>query len=106
MTNTTSKFNQVCIMQGTIFAENENEFIDFFKNQFGVRIKLIGQFDTTMHYENGEVQKDLAFYVHDEDIKKFAISRFEMGVRWLEDVMSNNPYLYPNHREIKKLICW
>jgi len=40
---------------------------------------------------------DLLFYVHDEDISKFAVPRLEYGIRWWEDALANfGEEIYPS----------
>ena len=70
----------------------------------GVRIKFKCEVETLPDIENGKAvpdtggRNDLFFYVHEDDIPKFALPRLQMGIRWWEDVISynriNNEHLY------------
>jgi hypothetical protein len=95
-------FNQLCVWPGVVL-EDENgslphsEFESWMANQFnGVRIKMIEEVKTLPNYdcdgnpvpETGN-RNDLFFYVHDEDLTKFAVPRLQAGIRWWEDVLGN-----------------
>ena len=93
------KFNQLCVMHGTTFPEGGvKEFHQFFKDEMGVRVKFENQVKTLPDFEGCTEtggRNDLFFYIHDDDIGKFAVPRFSMGVRWWEDVLGNgNGKLY------------
>ena len=73
--------------------------LEFFKDDMGVEIKFETEVktlpDTPGCTETGG-RNDLFFYIADDDIGKFAVPRFSMGVRWWEDVLGNgNGKLYP-----------
>ena len=95
-----NEFNQLCVLEGTLFPEGGvKEFHRFFKDEMGVRVKFENQVktlpDTPECTETGG-RNDLFFYIHDDDIGKFAVPRLSMGVRWWEDVLGNgNGKLYP-----------
>ena len=87
------KFNQLCVLQGTIMPEGgAKELEAFFKNEMGVTVKFETEVktlpDTPECTETGG-RNDLFFYIADDDIGKFAIPRLNMGIRWYEDVLSN-----------------
>ena len=97
------KFNQLCVLEGTLFPEGGvKEFHKFFKDEMGVRVKFENQVKTLPNPDkNGNPipmtggRNDLFFYIHDDDIGKFAVPRLSMGVRWWEDVLLNgNGKLY------------
>jgi hypothetical protein len=101
-------FNQLCIWPGTILETEEGKisFEDFetwVANNFnGVRIKMMEEVKTLPDMEDGVPvpdtggRNDLFFYVHDEDIPKFAVARLQAGIRWWEDVLGNgNGDIYP-----------
>lgn len=78
-------FTQVVVWPHTLFGDNtEQDLQDFATETFGVRVKLIGE------HRINEDRTDLLFYIHSEDIPKFAVPRFNWGMRWLEDVMAND----------------
>jgi hypothetical protein len=45
---------------------------------------------------------DILFYIHDEDIRKFALPRLSLGIRWWEDVVKYNDGAYLYSEEILK----
>ena len=90
------KFNQLCVLEGTLFPEGGvKEFMRFFKDEMGVRVKFENQVKTLPDETGPGGRNDLFFYIHDDDIGKFAVPRLSMGVRWWEDVLLNgNGKLY------------
>lgn len=97
-------FKQLCVWPGTLLEENQiQDFINFFQDDFGVRV----QYKTTLvtkpdlDEQGQEVPEtggrhDVFFYVHDEDVVKFAVKRLSLGIRWWEDVIkyNDNTHLY------------
>ena len=94
------KFNQLCVLQGTIMPEGgAKELEAFFKNEMGVTVKFETEVKTLPDApectETGG-RNDVFFYVADDDIGKFAVPRLSMGIRWYEDVLGNGgDKLYP-----------
>jgi hypothetical protein len=92
------KFNQLCVWEGTLVGKEEiKSFEKFFKNEMNVRVKYMEEIETlpTPDEPNTGGRNDVFFYVHDEDIPKFAIPRLSLGIRWWEDVLGNgNGVLY------------
>lgn len=111
-------YNQLCVWQGCLMPESENPievFTEFFKDVLHVQIKFCEQVWTNPDIdEDGKPVKgtggrsDLLFYIHDEDIPKFAIKRLEYGICWWEDVVSYNKgsYLYPQEVLDKYPVKW
>jgi hypothetical protein len=109
-------FNQLCVWQGTFLGESSpQDLVDFFKEEMGTRIKFEQEVPTNPDLdEKGEIiegtggRNDLLFYVHDEDITKFAVPRLKMGIRWWEDVISynDNSHLYSKEVLEKYPITW
>lgn len=96
-------FKQVCVIHYEKIVTRTNEYIEFLKKELAemskdldVRTEFIGIVDC-----NGKNYDSLLFYIHDDDISKFCIPRFQYGVRWFEDVISNNPNIYPKEIEEK-----
>ena len=101
-TMTKNKFNQLCVLQGCIMPDGgPQELIEFFKKEMGVRVQYENQVKTLPDFEGCTEtggSYDIFFYIHDEDISKFAVPRLQMGIRWWEDVLGNgNGKLYPQH---------
>lgn len=84
------KYNQLCVLQGTLEPDSKKEFNKFFKENFGVRVKYAEQTHTLPDpgVKGTGGRSDLLFFIHDDDIQKFAIPRFKMGIRWWEDVFT------------------
>jgi len=98
-TMTKTKFNQLCVLEGTIMPEGgAKELKTFFKDNMGVRVKFETQTKTLPDFEGCTEtggRNDIFFYIHDDDIGKFAVPRLSMGIRWWEDVLGNgNGKLY------------
>ena len=74
----------------------------FFEKAFGIQVKPVGCVKTLPDIEDGEEvagtggRTDFFFFVKAADVPKFAIKRFEFGMRWWEDVYFNgNEHIYP-----------
>ena len=118
MNNTNKHFEQVMVWHGTIVPEGkEKEFEEFCLKELSIRVKFIETIKTGPDYENDYPvegtggRTDCFFYIHNEDISKFAIGRFKLGdgcPRWIEDVLDNmsakEQNLYPER--VKKMRTW
>jgi hypothetical protein len=97
-------FTQLCVWPGTTLGNSTaDDLVNFFAEDMGVRIKYKGEVETLPDVnENGTILEgtggriDQFFYVHDEDVGKFALPRLKMGIRWWEDVVkyNDNTHLY------------
>lgn len=94
-----NEFTQLCVWPGTVVGPDEvNDFESFFKDEFNVRVKYHTEVKTLP--DNGDPdtggRNDLFFYIHNDDISKFAVKRLQMGIRWWEDVIkyNDNSHLY------------
>ena len=87
---TTSNYTQLCVWEGTAMGEGSPEdFENFMKDIFNVRIKFMEEVKT-LPGQGGEGNRpDLFFYVHSDDLSRFAVARFQAGIRWWEDVLGN-----------------
>lgn len=110
------KYNQLCVWPATVVGKDDiKELENFFKEEMDVRIKYKTEVLTNpdLDEDGNEVpdtggRNDLFFYVHDDDIGKFAIPRLSMGIRWYEDVVSYNDgaYLYSESFLEENPITW
>ena len=83
MNNTNTSFNQLVVWRGTIVGkENIKDFENWLQEE-GFRVKYATEFNTT------KGSNDLLFYIHSEDISKFAIWRLQRGMSWWEDYLDN-----------------
>ncbi len=97
-------YTQLCVMQGTVVTSGEeNDFENFFLEEFNVRVKYEAQTLTNPDVDKNQNpisdtggRNDLLFYIHKDDISKFAVKRFQFGIRWWEDVVkyNDNSHLY------------
>jgi hypothetical protein len=96
-------FEQVCVWPGTLVgADSQAEFEAFVLAELGTRVQYLEEVATAPDYKNGFPvegtggRNDVLFAVHNDDIAKFAVPRFQYGMRWLEDVYGNGSgNLYP-----------
>lgn len=96
------QFNQLCVWPATIVGEDAiQEFNEFMKDEFGIRSK----YECEIELSSG--RNDLLFFIHDEDITKFAVKRLQYGIRWWEDIFYNNQECeYPGHITRKYKANW
>ena len=97
-------YTQLCVWPGTLLGDNTpDDFEQFIKNELGVKVKYYTEIITKPDLDkDGNYipdtggRNDLFFYVHDEDVAKFALPRLQMGIRWWEDVIkyNDNSHLY------------
>ena len=99
-------FNQLCVWPGVIVGstpQEQEELVNFMKNEMGVRVKYHTEVETLPDLDSSGiaipetgVRNDLFFFVHDEDVPKFAVPRLQLGIRWWEDVIvyNDNSNLY------------
>ncbi len=110
-------YKQLCVWPGTVLGDSTVEDFEKFFEQQGFRVKFAEEVETLPDVEDGRVvegtggRHDILFYIHQEDISKFAVPRLSMGIRWWEDVLGNghsNWYTktvlekYPNTWESKE----
>lgn len=96
-------FTQLCVWPGTMMGEDSTaeEFERFFLEQ-GYRVKFAEEVVTLPDVENGRAvegtggRHDVLFFIHKDDVGKFALPRLRMGIRWWEDVVkyNDNSHLY------------
>ena len=97
------EFTQVCVWPGTMVADKEiQDFEDFFLTQFNTHVKFIESIVTKPDLNDPSTggRHDVLFYVDTKDIGHFALQRFSLGVRWLEDVLDNEEdgySIYPDY---------
>lgn len=91
------KYTQLCLWPGTVVGEDQiEEFVKSMKENFGVRVKYECEVKTLPDIKDGKAvpetgdRNDLFFYVHSDDISKFAVPRLQYGIRWWEDVIKYN----------------
>ena len=91
-----SKYTQLVVWPGTVVGKKKiKEFEDWLKDE-GFRVKYEAEF-LTLPDQNGSGlvkgtgnRNDLLFFIHSEDVPKFAVWRLSYGFRWWEDYMANN----------------
>jgi|AntAceMinimDraft_18_1070375.scaffolds.fasta_scaffold04634_8 hypothetical protein len=101
-------YTQLCVWPGTGLGDGTPERFELFMEEsFGVKIKFMEEV-TTLPGQGGEGgRKDLFFYVHNNDLGKFAVPRLGAGIRWWEDVVANNSHtIYPKEIIDKYKVTW
>jgi hypothetical protein len=122
MHNKTRKsFSQVCVWPGVLLVDSGETTTDaitafelFFATNFKIRVKYLREIKTFPDIDsNGEPisdtggRNDVFFAVHDVDILRFAVPRLQLGIRWLEDVLSPENYRSPIYpEEVRELCSW
>ena len=111
-----NNYTQLCVWHGTVLGESSiQEFEQYFLDEMSVHVKYHTEVETLPDLdENGNPipdtggRNDLFFYVHDEDINKFAVPRLSMGIRWWEDVVTynSNEHLYTEEFLEAHPIAW
>lgn len=111
-----NKFTQLCVWQGVVLdGFTIQEFENYMFDNFGARIKYeaeaktLPDLDDNAHpIPNTGNRNDVFFYVHADDIMKFAVPRLSIGIRWWEDVVkyNDNSYLYPKEFLEKYPATW
>jgi hypothetical protein len=97
-------FKIVCVWPGTLVEGKIAEFEKFMMDEFGVRVQYLEEIKTNPDKKKGVPvpdtgdRNDVFFAIHMEDVGKFAMPRFQYGIRWLEDVIApynHGAHLYP-----------
>lgn len=95
-------YKQLCVWPGTMMGDNTAEdFENYFKDDLGVRVKFMEEV-VTLPGNGGEGGRHDVFYIHNNDIGKFALQKLNMGISWWEDVISNKRHLIYPKEIIKK----
>ena len=89
-------FTQVCVWPACVVgAEGVAEFETSLASHMGVRIKYLEEIVTEPGDGGEGGRNDLFFALHSEDVGKFAVPRLQMGIRWIENVLSKANYRDP-----------
>ena len=107
-----TNFTQVCVWPGTLVgADRVADFEQFVLENLGTRVQYLEEVQTFPDMRDGKPvegtggRNDVLFAVHNEDVMKFAVPRFQYGMRWLEDVYGNGGGdLYPER--VAEYQCW
>lgn len=106
-------YSQVCIWPACYTDGKVQEFIDLMKKEFDIRIQYLEEITTGPDIENGKPvpetggRIDLFFAVHNDDVGKFSIPRFTVGIRWIEDVLAKGNYRSPIYpKRVFDYCCW
>lgn len=109
-------YTQVAIIQGTFIKEDGvQDFEDFFKTEFDTRVQYLETVLTKPDkdsdgniIENTGGRSDVFFAIHDDDVSKFAVPRFKMGIRWIEDAVSivNNENGIIYDKDVLSYVTW
>jgi hypothetical protein len=98
-------FTQVCVWPSTLVDGDIAGLTQFFLDEFNTRIQYLEEIVTGADSTGPGGRNDVLFAVHDDDVMKFAVPRFKLGVRWIEDVYGNgHGALYPER--VAEYQCW
>lgn len=90
-------YTQLCCWPGTtIEGVTDEQFEKDMLEMFQIRVKM-AEATLTLPDETGPGgRSDLLFYIHSDDVNKFAVPRLQFGIRWWEDVIkyNDNAHLY------------
>jgi cold shock CspA family protein len=111
-----NNFTQLCVWQGVVLdgftiQEFENWMFDNFTTRikYETEIKTLPDLDEKgNHISETGGRNDVFFFVHAEDISRFAVPRLQAGIRWWEDVVkyNNGSHLYPKEILDKYELTW
>lgn len=104
-----NKFNQLCVWRGTLLGDKTpKDFEELFKLK-KYRVKFAEEVTTNPDKDDcgNDIpgtggRTDILFYIHDDDIQRFALFRFQLGISWWEDVVKYNKKSYLYSEEILK----
>lgn len=113
----TAPHTQVCVWEGTVLAEDQiPDFVAWFMKEFKVRVMFLEQITTLPNRtQDGQEEqgtggrKDVFFSIHPEDVNKFAVPSKRIGIRWIEDCLSeinigSNLPIYPER--VRDYMSW
>ena len=92
-------YTQVCVWPGTVVGEDQlEEFKQFLLDEMGCRVEYLETIETVADGvvgggEGGRL--DIFLAIHDDDVAGFSVQRFALGIRWIEDVLSEVNYTSP-----------
>ena len=94
-------FTQVVVWRSTTLKPENVEDFESWIVELGARCQFLECVERIG--SNGQV--DLFFAIHDDDTTgRFVIQRLQYGMSWLDDVVVNEPGIYPER--IKHYLCW
>lgn len=96
-------FTQLCVWEGVTLknpdgstAYTPEEFEQWMSSEHDIEIEFCEEVVTGPGKGGTGGRTDLFFYMANESIRKHAVKRLQMGIRWWEDVLGNgNGVLYP-----------
>ncbi len=95
-----SNYKQVVVWRGLLLSESDtpsldeiNNFERYLDKEMNFKVKYITEYKTRADKgdENTGGRNDVLFYIHNDNIPKFAMWRLQTGgeVSWLEDYLDN-----------------
>ena len=88
-------YNQVVVWPGTLIKlEQLPEFKQFILDELGTRAQYLETILTAPDMTDGSPvedtggRSDVFFAIHKDDINHFALKRLALGMRWIEDAIS------------------
>jgi hypothetical protein len=114
----TEEYQQLCVWHGCTFNESDSEdFTQMVQNELKCQNppKIVGVVETLpdLDADGNPVpdtggRHDFCFFVHQDDIGRFAVPRLAYGIRWWEDVAkyNNNAHIYPEDFREAYPVVW
>ncbi len=109
-------FSQLCVWPGTVLKNDTKsieEFVQYISTEFDTRVRYETQTKTLPDIHDDKIvegtggRNDILFYVHKDDVMKFSLPRFKIGVRWWEDIFfNNNQHIYEDDILAKYQPMW
>jgi hypothetical protein len=93
------KYTVLAVWPSIVVQKDDLDSVQEFMANMGCKhpVKIVGCVETLPDWHEREAEEpetggriDLAFYFHDEDIYRVAVRRLQHGIRWWEDVVSND----------------
>lgn len=96
------EFGQVCVWPGTLVGGDVDAFVKFMLLELKTRVVYLEEIETLPGKGGPGGRNDLFFAVHEDDIGRFTVPRLSMGIRWIEDAISQangGNQIYPERIE-------
>tara|TARA_R110000824_G_scaffold205614_1_gene390530 strand:- start:165 stop:506 length:342 start_codon:yes stop_codon:yes gene_type:complete len=97
-------YYQLCVVRAV--TDKLSELAKILPKMFDCRFKMAEAYETLPGNDGEGGRRDVLFYVHGDDIGKFAVPRLEYGISWWEDAVANEKEIIPNEILTKYPMEW
>ena len=87
-------YDQLCVLRGV--TDELDELKPLLEQEFNIRVLMAEAFETLPDNSGPGGRREVLFWVHNDDVMRFAIPRLQYGISWWEDYLSNNRALIPS----------